>query len=97
MAGKKTGKRKWNLRPGKEDPASNRLFLRRTFCIMAVCGILLFIPLIITLFHMMITKHDVYESQAIANQTRSTTSSANSRARIPAPPGLPGGRSTTEI
>ncbi len=77
MAGKKTGKRKWNIRPGKEDPASNRLFLRRTFCIMAVCGILLFIPLIITLFHMMITKHDVYESQAIANQTRSTTISAD--------------------
>ena len=62
---------------GKEDPASNRLFLRRTFCIMAVCGILLFIPLIITLFHMMITKHDVDESQAIENQTRSTTISAD--------------------
>ena len=62
---------------GEGRPRLNRLFLRRTFCIMAVCGILLFIPLIITLFHMMITKHDVYESQAIENQTRSTTISAD--------------------
>ena len=80
MAGKKSNfhkNQKWNIKPGREDPASNRLFLRRTFCVMAVCGILLFIPLVATLFRMMILQHDEYESEAIANQTRSTTITAD--------------------
>ena len=78
MANKKRSRQKTiQIRPGREDPGSNRLFLSRTFRIMAVCGIVLFIPLLINLFHMMITKHEDYESRAIANQTRSTSITAS--------------------
>ena len=78
MANKKRSRQKTiPIRPGREDPGSNRLFLRRTFRIMAVCGIVLFIPVLINLFHMMITKHEMYESRAIANQTRSTSITAS--------------------
>ena len=39
----------------------------------AICGFLIFIPLIGMLFKLMIIDHDKYEAQAIANQTRSTS------------------------
>lgn len=51
--------------------------LRRTTFIMIFCGILLFIPLIWQLFQLMIVQHDKFESDAISNQTRSTTVSAD--------------------
>ena len=51
--------------------------LRRTTFIMVFCGILLFIPLIWQLFQLMIVQHDEFESDAISNQTRSTTVSAD--------------------
>ena len=51
--------------------------LRRTTFIMILCGLILFIPLIWQLFRLMIVDHDKYESQAISNQTRSTSVSAD--------------------
>lgn len=78
MANKKTGRgRTKKIRPGREDPGSNRFFLRRTFCVMAVCGIILFIPLFINLGILMIGRHDELESAAIANQTRTTNITAS--------------------
>lgn len=55
----------------------NRRMLGRTFGIMIFCGILLFIPLVITLFKLMIIDHNKYEAQAISNQTRSTSITAS--------------------
>lgn len=55
----------------------NRRFLGRTFGVMIFCGILLFIPLVITLFKLMIVDHSKYEAQAISNQTRSTSVTAS--------------------
>ena len=51
--------------------------LRRTTFIMIFCGIVLFIPLIWRLATLMLAEHDKYESDAISNQTRSTTVSAD--------------------
>ena len=56
---------------------ANHGVLRRTTFIMIFCGVLLFIPLIGQLFKLMILEHDKYESQAITNQTRSTSVSAS--------------------
>ena len=51
--------------------------LRRTTFIMVFCGVILFLPLILQLFRLMIVEHDRYESQAISNQTRSTVVTAD--------------------
>ncbi|MFI3313881.1 MAG: hypothetical protein R3Y62_08340, partial [Eubacteriales bacterium] len=55
---------------------ANRTILSRTFFLM-VCGLLAFIPLVYTLFQLMIVDHDTYEGMAIDNQTRTTTLSAD--------------------
>lgn len=56
---------------------SRQQLLNRTFGVMIFCGVLLFIPLVIALFKLMIIDHDKYEAQAISNQTRSTSVSAS--------------------
>ncbi len=55
---------------------ANRTVLVRTKVLMIVCGVLLFLPLIATLYQLMIVEHDKYEERAINNQTRTTTLSA---------------------
>ena len=55
----------------------NRKLLGRTFGVMIVCGVLLFLPLVIALFRLMIVDHNKYEAQAISNQTRSTAITAS--------------------
>ena len=65
----------------KTDPAqsaqrANRTILRRTLVLLVVFGIGVFIPLIATLYNLMIKQHDYYEALAINNQTRSTPLSA---------------------
>ena len=60
------------LTPKEKSQRANRTILRRTLFLMIVCGILAFIPLIATLYKLMITEHDYYEEQAIRNQTRAT-------------------------
>ena len=44
---------------------------------MALFGVVVFIPLIVTLYNLMIRDHDYYEAQAIDNQTRYTSLSAS--------------------
>ena len=61
----------------EKNQRANRTILRRTLVLMIVCGIVVFIPLIATLYHLMITEHDYYEERAIKNQTRSTSLSAS--------------------
>ena len=65
----------------KTDPAqsaqrANRTILRRTLVLLVVFSIGVFIPLIATLYNLMIKQHDYYEALAINNQTRSTPLSA---------------------
>ena len=71
-----------NGKPGKGFPfperdRSNRPLLSRTFILLVVCGILVFIPLVVTLCRLMIGQHDYYESLAIESQTRSTRVTAS--------------------
>ena len=51
--------------------------LRRTTLIMILCGLLLFVPLFVRLFRLMVVEHDKYQSIANRNQTRSTPISAD--------------------
>ena len=66
--------------PQSENPIvqkANRLVLTRTMLVMLVCGFLVFIPLLVQLFSVMIVHHDEYERKALNNQTRSTSISAD--------------------
>ena len=56
----------------EQNQRANRTILRRTLVLMVLCGIVAFVPLIGTLYHLMITEHDYYNEKAIKNQTRST-------------------------
>lgn len=68
MSEKRKNKRK------KSDPASiNRMMIRRTTVLMAVCGIVAFIALGFRLFQIQILKHDEYEAAAVGQQLRETT------------------------
>ena len=60
----------------EQNQRANRTSLRRTLVLMVLCGIVAFVPLIGTLYHLMITEHDYYNEKAIKNQTRSTNLTA---------------------
>jgi len=45
----------------------------RTKIVMIVCGVLMFIPLVYQLYTLQIKQHEVYQQQAINQQTRDTT------------------------
>ena len=60
----------------EQNQRANRTILRRTLVLMVLCGIVAFVPLIGTLYHLMITEHDYYPEKAIKNQTRSTNLTA---------------------
>lgn len=74
------------LRPGdrekkKQQAAeaaqrANSTLRKRMLLLLVICGIALFIPLIITLYKLMIVEHDKYEELAINNQTRYTSLTA---------------------
>ena len=70
----KGGHKKNKERPSgaQQNQRANRMILRRTLFLMVLCGIVAFIPLIATLYKLMIIEHDHYEALAINNQTRST-------------------------
>ena len=61
----------------EQSQRANRTILRRTLVLMALFGVVVFIPLIVTLYNLMIRDHDYYEAQAIDNQTRYTSLSAS--------------------
>ncbi len=48
----------------------NRLVYRRTVLLMVLCGILVFIPLVIQLYNIQIVNHEVLQERAVAQQTR---------------------------
>jgi len=73
MANEKNGKGF----PLPERDRANRALLSRTFILLVVCGVLVFIPLVVTLCKLMIGEHDYYESLAIESQTRSTKVTAS--------------------
>ena len=60
----------------EQNQRANRTILRRTLVLMVLCGIVAFVPLIGTLYHLMITEHDYYNEKSIKNQTRSTNLTA---------------------
>lgn len=60
----------------EQNQRANRTILRRTLVLMVLCGIVAFVPLIGTFYHLMITEHDYYNEKAIKNQTRSTNLTA---------------------
>ena len=62
---------------GTARERANRTILGRTFALMVLCGVVLFIPLLVTLYKLMIVDHDFYEEKAIQNQTRSTRLTAS--------------------
>ncbi len=56
---------------------SDRAILRRTFGMMILFGVVIFIPVVGMLMKLMIFDHDYYETKAINNQTRSTSVTAS--------------------
>ena len=60
----------------ERNERANRTILGRTLILMILCGVIAFVPLIGTLYHLMITEHDYYNEKAIKNQTRSTNLTA---------------------
>ena len=65
------------LSRAEQSQRANRTILRRTLVLMVLFGLVVFIPLIVTLYNLMIRDHDYYEAQAIDNQTRYTSLSAS--------------------
>lgn len=56
---------------------ASRTVLQRTGILMVLCGIIMFIPLIATLYDLMIVQHDYFQQLAINNQTRTTPLTAD--------------------
>ncbi len=71
-----TKKRKKKAPAGNQAERANRTILRRTLFLMVLCGVVFFVPLVATLYNLMIVEHDKYEERAINNQTRTTTLAA---------------------
>ena len=67
--------RKWKQPHQNPGQRASQGILRRTMVVTLLVA-LAFVPLIWTLFQLMILDHDKYEQMAIANQTRSTSLSA---------------------
>ena len=55
----------------------DKMIMRRTLILMAVCGIVAFIVLAGRLYHLQIVKHNDYESMAIGQQLRDTSINAD--------------------
>ena len=62
---------------GSASERANRTIMGRLLFLMVLCGIVIFIPLIATLYQLMIVDHDKYQEMAIDNQTRSTSLTAS--------------------
>lgn len=52
---------------------ADRTVLLRTFFLMALCGVGVFIPLVIQLYQIQIVRHDELEQKAVQQQTKDTT------------------------
>ena len=60
-----------------DEKRANRMIISRTVFLMIICGVLIFIPLILQLYKIQIKQHDFLEQKAISQQTRDTIVSAN--------------------
>ncbi len=60
----------------QNERKANRTILNRTIVLLVVCGILIFIPLVRTLYQLCITDHDYYQELATRQHTRDSTVSA---------------------
>ena len=58
------------------DRRANKVILQRSIFLMAVCGVLMFLPLIWTLWQICIVQHDYYQELAVRQQTRDVEVSA---------------------
>ena len=61
----------------EKDRRANRLILWRTVLLMAVFGVVVFVPLLWKLWDIQIVNHDFYEEQAVGQATRDYTVSAD--------------------
>ena len=64
-------------RPDHTNQKANTMMIRRTLILMVVCGIVAFVALAARLYHVMIVKHDYYESLAVEQQTKETSVTAS--------------------
>lgn len=62
--------------PGTPNRGPTKSMLRRTLILLVVCGIVAFIVLAAKLFQLQIIDHDKYESLALSQQVRETSTSA---------------------
>ena len=51
---------------------ANRTVLFRTFVLMALCGVIMFVPLMVQLYQIQVVDHDKYQQMAVEQQTRDT-------------------------
>ena len=69
-----------NPRPGRKDESirrANRVIQSRTFVLMLIMGIAMFIVLFFKLYSLQISRHEELQSQAVSQQTRSSVVTAN--------------------
>jgi len=69
MAAKKNSK---HVSGKADDKRANRMILGRTIFLLILCGVVIFIPLVVQLYKIQIRDHDFYEQKAISQQTRDT-------------------------
>lgn len=60
----------------KPDSRANRSLLWRVVSLMCVCGVAMFIPLIVQLYKLQIQEHDFYKELGVQNQTRDVSVAA---------------------
>ena len=70
MADRKKGSRVVRQKP---DRRANRTILIRSLFLMAVFGLMVFIPLFFKLWQIQISQHDYYQELAVRQQTRHST------------------------
>ncbi len=61
----------------RSNKGSKRLIFQRTFMLMVICGVGMFLPLIWQLWDIAIVKHDQYGGMAASQQTKNVSVSAN--------------------
>ena len=74
MAQRKKGNRVIRQRP---DRRANRTILIRSLFLMAIFGLVAFIPLFVKLWQIQISQHEYYQDLAVQQQTRDSTVTAN--------------------
>ena len=50
------------------DRRANRMILARTMFLLVLCGVVMFIPLIMQLYKIQIKEHDFYEQEQLASR-----------------------------